>query len=88
MCLCELCCDCLFNVFILIFIRHIEVPAIFEDPNSLKQVNVSFCILFLELLWVCKILREIYICLLVEGRGPLRLCLGVWREGEGYGEGE
>lgn len=37
------------------FKRHIEVPAIFEDPSSLKQVNVSLCIV-IELLQICKIL--------------------------------
>jgi len=31
--------DCLFDISIFFFLRHIEVPAIFEDPNSLKQVK-------------------------------------------------
>jgi len=47
--------------------RHIEVPAIFEDPNSLKEVNVWLSFVFDLLLWVCKILWEIYICLFGEG---------------------
>lgn len=49
--------DCWFNIFILVFIRHVEAPAIFEDPNSLKQVNVSSCIVLQHLLG-CRILFE------------------------------